>query len=198
MAPFFRKKSHMEKLETELAALRGRAETLHSRHAAADAAFVDAEAKLQQHLLEADLDGDEKDRAKLEAAVASCALTRDNFAKAVSAQQAKVVEAETKVAAERAAVERNAAAEKKLARDLDAIEKALPIYLNAARQLADAVERVAHFHYEANELGGVARNWAAQSMSLAHFLWRNYVRWWSRSRPAWPRSRPASRRLLLW
>jgi len=161
MAPFFRKKSLMEKLEHELAALRARAETLHSRHAAAEAAFIDAETKLQTHLLEADLDADDKVRAKLEAAVASCALTRDSIAKAVAAQQAKVVDAEAKVAAERAAVERNAAADK-LAHDLDEIDKALPDYLTAARRLADAIDQVSHFHYEANELGAVARNWAAQ------------------------------------
>src|SRR5262249_43994091 len=54
------------KLGHELAALLARAETLRIRHAAAEVAFVDAEAKLQQHLLEADLDGDEKVLAKLE------------------------------------------------------------------------------------------------------------------------------------
>ena len=55
----------MEKLEHELAELRARTATLHNRYAAAEAAFVDAEAKLQQHLLEADLDADEKIRSKL-------------------------------------------------------------------------------------------------------------------------------------
>jgi hypothetical protein len=40
---------------------------LGSRHAAAEAAFVDAKAKLQRHLLEADLDADEKVGVKLEA-----------------------------------------------------------------------------------------------------------------------------------
>ena len=67
--------------------MRARAETLHKRHVAREAAFVDAEAKLQNHLLEADLDADEKVRTKLEAAVASCALTRDNFAEAISTQK---------------------------------------------------------------------------------------------------------------
>ena len=162
MAPaFFRKQSPMEKLEHELAALRARAVTLHSRHLAAEAASVDAEAKLQTHLLEADLDGDEKVRTKLETTVAACALTRDNFAKAIAAQQAKIVEVEAQIAAQCAAIERNAAADK-LARDLDEIDKALPAYQTAARQLADAVEAVAHLHFEANELGAVARNWAAQ------------------------------------
>ena len=42
-------KSLMEKLETELAELRARAETLDTRHAAADAVFLDAKLKLQRH-----------------------------------------------------------------------------------------------------------------------------------------------------
>ena len=42
-------KSLMEKLETELAELRARAETLGTRHAAADAVFLDAKLKLQRH-----------------------------------------------------------------------------------------------------------------------------------------------------
>ncbi|MGV7216427.1 hypothetical protein [Bradyrhizobium sp. UFLA05-112] len=151
----------MEKIEHELAALRARAATLHSRHKAAEAAFIDAETKLQRHLLEADLDADEKVRTKLETTIAACAVTRDNFAKALAVQPAKVAEAEAKIAAQRAVIERNAAADK-LARDLDEIDKALPAYQTAARQLADAVEAVAHFHFEANELGAVARNWAAQ------------------------------------
>lgn len=54
MAPFFRRKSPMDKLETELGGLRSRADTLSARHAAADAAFLDAKAKLQRHHLEAD------------------------------------------------------------------------------------------------------------------------------------------------
>jgi hypothetical protein len=151
----------MEKLEHELAALRARAATLHNRHAAAEAAFVDAEAMLQRHLLEADLDADEKSRTKLEVTVSACALTRDNFAKAITAQQAKIVEVEAQIAAERAVIERNAAADK-LARDLDEIEKALPAYLTAARRLADAVEKVGHWHFESGEMGMYARNTQAQ------------------------------------
>ena len=80
----------MEKLETELAALRARAETLGTRHAAADVAFLDAKSKLQRHHLEADLDADDKARAKLEAAVAACAVTRDGYADALGEVQAQI------------------------------------------------------------------------------------------------------------
>jgi hypothetical protein len=158
----------MEKLERELAALRSRAETLHSRHTAAEAAFVDAEAKLQNHLLTADLDGDEKARTKLEAAVAACALTRDNFVKAIAAQQAKIAEAEAKIAAARAVIERNSAADK-LARDLDEFEAALPDYLRAARRIANAADAVGHFHFESAELAAFTRNGQAQIEVAAAF-----------------------------
>lgn len=120
----------MEKLEAELGTLRARAETLKSRHAAADAAFVDAKSKLQRHHLEENLDADDKARARLEAAIAAGALTRDGYADALAEVQTKIAEAEQKLAAERSAVERKAASET-LARDLDAIEQALPDYLAA-------------------------------------------------------------------
>lgn len=110
----------MEKLEAELASLRARAETLNSRHAAADAESFDAKSKLQRHHLEADLNADDKARTKLEAAVAACAMTRDGYADALAEVQTKIADAEQKLAAERSAVERKVASEK-LARDLDAI-----------------------------------------------------------------------------
>lgn len=151
----------MEKLEHELAALRARAAALNSRYKAAEQSLVDAEAKLQTHLLEADLDADEKVRVKLEATAAACALSRDNLAKALAAQSAKIGEVEDQLAAEHALVVRVKAADA-LSQHLDRIEKALPAYLTAARQLSEAVEPVAHFHFETNQLGTVARNWAAQ------------------------------------
>ncbi|MEJ6915053.1 hypothetical protein, partial [Bradyrhizobium diazoefficiens] len=84
----------------------------------AAAAHSDAKAKLQRHHLDADLDADDKARAKLETAVAACAVTRDGYANALVEVQAKITDAEQKLAAERATVERKAASEK-LASDLD-------------------------------------------------------------------------------
>jgi hypothetical protein len=168
MTSFFRRKSLMEQLEHELAALRARAETLHSRHTVAEAAFVDADAKLQRHLLEADLDGDEKVRTKLEAAVAACALSRDNFAKAITAQEAKIVEVEGKITAERAAAERKAASEQ-LTRDLDDVEQALPKYLHAGRGLASALEAI-HHNFEAVQMATFIHNGQAQIEIAAAFV----------------------------
>ncbi|WMT71903.1 hypothetical protein [Bradyrhizobium sp. Ash2021] len=150
----------MEKLETELAALRARAETLSSRHAAADAAFGDAKAKLQRHHLEADLDADDKARAKLEAAVAACAMTRDGYADALGEVQGQIADAAQRIAAERAAIERKTASEQ-LARDLDAVELALSPYLESARRLVVALEHV-HHHYEAGEMARFVGNTSSQ------------------------------------
>lgn len=157
----------MEELEHERVGLRARAATRHSRHKAAEAASVDAEAKLQHHLLEADLDADEKVRNKLEATLAACALTRDNFAKAITAQQAKIVEVENKITAERAAVERKAASDE-LACDLDAVERALSDYLSAAQRIVDALEKL-HFHFESNAMARFVSNTTAQVDVAAGF-----------------------------
>jgi chromosome segregation ATPase len=123
----FKRKSQMDKLTSELASLRAHAEKLGSRHSTADAAFIEAKARLQHHLLEPDLDADDKTRLKLEASVATCALTRDNYAEALTTQRTKIAELETKITAERERIERVAAAEK-LSNDLDAVEQALPAF----------------------------------------------------------------------
>ena len=92
----------MQKLETELASLRDRAAILSNRHAAADAALIDAKSKLRRHLMEADLDAEEKATAKLEAAVAACALTGDGLADVLAEVRKAIAAAEQKLAAERA------------------------------------------------------------------------------------------------
>ncbi|MDA9501535.1 hypothetical protein [Bradyrhizobium sp. CCBAU 11357] len=157
----------MEKLEAELASLRARAETLNSRHAAADAEFFDAKSKLQRHHLEADLNADNKARAKLEATVATCAVTRDGYADALAEVQAKVADVEQKLAAERATVERKAASET-LAGDLDAVEHALPDYLAACKRFADALEKL-HFHPESGAMVLFIGNTATQVEVAAGF-----------------------------
>lgn len=167
MTPFFRRKSPMKKLEAELASLRARAETLNSRHAAADAEFFDAKSKLQRHHLEADLNADDKSRVKLEAAVAACAVTRDGYADALAEVQTKIADAEQKLTTERAVAERKAASEK-LARDLDAIERALPDYLAAGKRFADALEKL-HFHHESRAMALFIGNTATQVEVAAGF-----------------------------
>ena len=157
----------MDAFETELAALCARAETLASRHAAADAAFMEAKCKLQRHHLEADLDADEKARAKLEATVATCALTRDGLADAIGQVRKLIGETEQKIAAARSAAERKAASED-LARNLGAVERALPEYLEASRRFVRALEAV-HYHFEATEMARFVANATAQVEVAAAF-----------------------------
>jgi hypothetical protein len=163
----FKRKTMIEKLEADLAALRARAESLSSRHTAANAAFLDAKSKLQRHLLEADLDDDEKVGVKLEAALAACTQKRDGLADALAEVRRMIADAEQKLADEQSAVERKAASEK-LARDLDEVERVLPDYLGAARRLAGALEAI-HFHYEANEMARFVGNTTAQVEVAAGF-----------------------------
>ncbi|WP_456770084.1 hypothetical protein [Bradyrhizobium sp. USDA 4448] len=156
-----------EQIEAELPALRGRAETLRGRHVAAEAALADAKAMLQRHHLEADLNADGKARTKLETAVATCATTRDGYADALAEVHKQIADAEQKLAAERSTVERKAASEK-LARDLDAIERALPDYLAAAKRFTDALEKL-HFHHESRAMVLFIGNTATQVEVAAGF-----------------------------
>lgn len=157
----------MEKLEAELALLRSRAAALNSRHSAAEAAYDDAKVKLQRHHLEADLNGDDKSRAKFEAAVAANAVTREGYADAFAEVQTKIADAEQKLAAERAAAERKSASEQ-LARDLDVVERALPDYLAVGKRFADALETL-HFHHESGAMARFIGNTATQVEVAAGF-----------------------------
>lgn len=164
---FFTRKTMTETLENEIAALRSRADTLMSRRDGAEAAFDDAKAKLQRHHLEASLDADDKARAKLEATVAACAVTRNGYADALVEVQTNIAGAEQKLAAERAVVERKAAGAK-LARDLDAVERALPDYLAAGKRFTDALEKL-HFHHESGAMALFIGNTATQLEVAAGF-----------------------------
>lgn len=167
MTPFFRRKAPMEKLEAELTLLRTRAAALNSRHSAAEAAYDEAKANLQRHHLEANLDADDKARAKLEAVLAACAVTRDGYADALAEVQTKISGTEQKLAAERSAVERKAASEK-LARDLDAVERELPDYLAAGKRFTNTLEKL-HFHHESSAMARFIGNTATQVEVAAGF-----------------------------
>ncbi|WP_439370831.1 hypothetical protein [Bradyrhizobium sp. DASA03120] len=157
-----------EQLEAQLADLRGRADILTNRHRSAEAALGDAKAKLQHHHLEADLDTDDKGRVRLETAVAACAVARDGYVDALAEVQAKLGQVEQKLAAERATAERKAAS-KNLARDLDAVERALPEYLHAGRSLAGALEAIDH-NFEAAQIATFIHNGQAQVEIAAAFV----------------------------
>lgn len=75
--------------------------------------------------------------------------------------------AEQKLAAESATVERKAASET-LARNLDAVERALPDYLAAGKRFADALEKL-HFHHESGAMVLFIGNTATQVEVAAGF-----------------------------
>lgn len=141
---------------------------MRNRLAAAEKAFTDAEAKLQRHLIEGDIDADDRVRAKLETAVASCGVTRDGYAKALATQETKVADVEQKLATEAAAAARRAASEK-MTSDLDQFAKALAVYSDAARGLTAALEPFEHWHYESGQMSRFAANAASQIEVAAGF-----------------------------
>jgi hypothetical protein len=165
----FRRKSMLEKLDSELSTLRARVEMLTKRHAAAETALSTAKAALQRHHLECELGGaDDKVRVKLEAAIASCALTRDGYADAIADVREKIGDAEQKLTIEKDRV-RRAEASDALARDLDEIDAVLPDFLAITRRFVDAFGKVGHWHYESGDLSRFVSNCVSQSEVAAAF-----------------------------
>lgn len=136
----------MQKLQKLLTEQRSRADTLASRHAAAEAAYLQAKVRLQHHLLEADLDADERAGEKLEAAVAACAQKRDALADALGEVRRMIGDTEGKITAEQQAIERAQASEQ-LARDLDVIQGRAAAWLAASREFLASLDTV-HWHFE--------------------------------------------------
>jgi hypothetical protein len=169
----FKRKTAMAKTEAEISALRTRAETLKNRHAAADAALLDAKSNLQRHHFEADLDADDKTRVKLEAQIAACVVTRDGYADALADLQAKITDAERRLADERSATARKAASEA-LSRAVDAVEHVLPAYLEASRKLSDALGEI-HHHHESVQMRLFIDNTTAQVETAVAFVTRELL-----------------------
>ncbi|WP_027574417.1 hypothetical protein [Bradyrhizobium sp. WSM1743] len=103
----------------------------------------------------------------METALAACTVSRDGYADALAEVQTKIADAEQKLAAERSTLERKMASEK-LARDLDAVERALPDYLAAGKRFADALETL-HFHHESGAMARFVGNTATQVEVAAGF-----------------------------
>jgi hypothetical protein len=136
-----------------------RAATLKDKRAIADAALAATMAARQTHRLKGDL-ADEKLDAKLQADVDVCVSKLTGLDADIAALQAKITHTEQQIAAERSAAERKAASEK-LARDLDAIEKALPIYLAAARKFTKTLDEL-HHHFDATQMSAFVTNGLTQ------------------------------------
>ena len=157
--PFFAKKNPMEKLQSNLSQLQLRLAALTDKRSATQAARADAITARDRHLVEGDI-ADEATAAKLQAKVDHYNSALAGLDAALGTLQTQVAEAEQQITdAEQQGLRR--AASEKLAADLGAFEKALPIYQHAARQLAEAAEAF-YFHYETSQPGIAARSWAAQ------------------------------------
>jgi hypothetical protein len=167
MAIFQRKKSKAQNLEPELAALRQRAEALDAKRQAAEAELTEATTARQDHLVRGDLD-DGATAQRLQDAVNIAASKVVGLEDAIALVQAQIADTERKIDVQRTQAERHAAAEK-LSRDLDVIERALPLYLDAARRLTDAFEAVGYWHYEAGEAGAFVRHARPQVETQATF-----------------------------
>ncbi|WP_223974132.1 hypothetical protein [Bradyrhizobium sp. RD5-C2] len=157
----------MHELETTIASLTKRGERLATKRIAAQAA-ADKAIKARQHtLLSADLDDQRAlDKVQAAAATASSDLAGIDDAIAVLAQQK--AEAERQFAAERERIERAAAADK-LTSQVDAIEAALPVCLEHARMLADALSEISAWHFESGQITNFVQNTMAQVEVAANF-----------------------------
>jgi len=162
----FGKKTSEDHLKTTLAQLQLRAAALTDKRAVAEAALDAATKARQAHRHDGDL-ADEKLDAKLQTNVDLCQSRLAGLDADLAALQAKIADTEQQLADERGAAERKAASDR-LALDLGAVEKALPVYLDAARQFAASLEAF-HFHYEATELSRFIGNCASQAEIAAAF-----------------------------
>jgi hypothetical protein len=160
----FTKKTQMQKLEAELAALKARAKLLDTKRTAVQNALDSALAARQAHMLDGDLD-DTKTGARLQAAVDSTASVLAGFDTSITAQAALIADTEAKLAAERLAADRQAASEA-LATQTDAIEKQLAPWLARTRDLAAAAALVGPVSFETDQVGAYLRN-AASEIELA-------------------------------
>jgi hypothetical protein len=143
----FRKSSPEDALE----ALRSRASKLESRRVVAQASLDEAKAKRQQHLVEGDVDGDEKLIARLEADVNAASSRLSGLIDALSALNVQISEAERQLQVERDHAERKAAAER-MSAAINDFEARLDPMLSAMRLFASACEPLMAVSFEIVQL----------------------------------------------
>jgi hypothetical protein len=160
----FTKKTPMQKIEAELAALQARAGLLDTKRAAAQAGFDIATAARQEMLLAGDLD-DAKLAAKLQVAVDGAASALAGYDTAITALAASIAEAEVKLAAERLAADRKAASEI-LAAQIALVDEMLGPWLQISRNLAAALEAI-HWHFESVQMAAFIRNATSEVQTAA-------------------------------
>jgi predicted nucleic acid-binding Zn-ribbon protein len=137
MAPFFRRKTHMDKLQATLAQLRLRAAALTDKRVAS----ADAVAARDRHNLEGDI-ADEQTSEKLQGTVDHLNSTLVGLDAALTTLQGQISDIEAQIAAERSAAEHKAASVR-LEHDLNGFQKAMATYLAAARDFDGASRTLA-------------------------------------------------------
>jgi hypothetical protein len=133
--------------ESALEALRSRAAVLESRRVVAQTALDGAVLKRQQHLVEGDIDGDDRVIERLERDVLAAASRLSGLVDAISALNVQISEAERQLQVERDAAERAVAAAR-LTDQVVIFERALTPTLVTMRALADACEPLAIISFE--------------------------------------------------
>lgn len=161
------RKTPMQTLETTIASLTKRSEQLGAKRVTAQDVLDKAITARQQALLSGDLD-DQHALDKLQGHVNTAAATLAALDDALIVLGHDKTEAERQLASERDRIERNAAADK-LAKQVSAIEAALPGYLDQSRILSDALSEIAHWHFESGQMAGFVMNTTGQLEVAANF-----------------------------
>jgi hypothetical protein len=160
----FQKKSVMQKIEAELAALKSRATLLNSKRTTAQAVLDTAVEARQRRLLSGDLE-DGKTALALQAKVDTATNALAGFDAAITAQAALIAEAEAKLAAERLDADRKAASDE-LAAQVSVVDELLGPWLESSRDLAGALEAI-HWRFESTQMAAFVRNAAGEVENAA-------------------------------
>jgi hypothetical protein len=155
--------------EDALALLKARAVTLETRRAAAQVSLDEAVAKRQKHLLEGDLDGDDRAIARLESDVVATTSRVSGLVDAIGALQAQIGEAEHQIQVEKDQAERKVAAER-LTDQVLRFEELLSPILTTMRAFADACEPLCALSYEAAQIREYVSKLASEIEIAASFV----------------------------
>ncbi|MBR0867489.1 hypothetical protein [Bradyrhizobium diazoefficiens] len=161
------RKTPIQQLETTIASLTKRGEQLSAERIMAQDALGNSVKARQHALLSGDLD-DHHALDKLQAAVVAATSDLAGIDDALAVLVQHKAEAEHQIAAERERIKRAASADK-LAKEVAAIEAALPSYLARSREFVDALSKIGHWHFESGQIAGFIQNTMGQVEVAANF-----------------------------
>ncbi|MCK1731801.1 hypothetical protein [Bradyrhizobium sp. 142] len=157
----------MQQLETTIVSLAKRGEQLVAKRVTAQAALDQAIQARRDTLLSADLE-DHRELDKQQAAVVAATSDLAGIDDALAVLAHQKAEGERQLAAESERIKRATAADK-LAKQVTAIETALPGYLEQSRALTDALSEIGHWHFESGQMAGFLQNTMGQIEVAANF-----------------------------